>query len=34
VVTYFDDSHLTATYAQTLAPALARELDELKISDL
>jgi len=34
VVTYFDDSHLTATYAKTLAPLMGQALDKLKIKGL
>jgi len=29
IVTYRDSNHLTASFSQSLAPALARQLDEV-----
>lgn len=34
VITYFDDSHITATYAQTLAPLLGNAIDETGLETL
>lgn len=34
VITYFDDSHITATYARTLAPLLGQAIDETGLESL